>query len=52
MLFLTPNRDDESCRFEALLNASLGIVVVNSVGAIHSVNSFALKLFGEKYLNA
>jgi len=47
MPFLTPDSDNESYRFEALFNhASLGIVLVNSEGAIHSVNPFALKLFG------
>lgn len=42
-----PNSTSESYRFEALFNhASMGIVVVNSEGAIQSVNPFALKLFG------
>ena len=38
---------NETSRFEALFNhASMGIIVVNSKGAIQSVNPFALKLFG------
>jgi PAS domain S-box-containing protein len=41
------NNVDGSYRFEALFNhASMGIVLVNSKGAIQSVNPFALNLFG------
>ena len=43
----TANSVYDAYRFEALFNhASMGIVVVNSKGIIHSVNPFALKLFG------
>ena len=41
------NIDPAYYRYEALFNhASMGIVVVNSEGAIQSANPFALKLFG------
>lgn len=40
------NNFNQSYRYEALFNhASMGIVVVNSLGIILSVNPFALKLF-------
>jgi len=43
----TQNIVNEFYPFEALFNhASMGIVVVNSKGAIQSVNPFALELFG------
>lgn len=43
----TSNSINDAYRFQALFNhASMGIVVVNSKGAIQSVNPFALKLFG------
>jgi PAS domain S-box-containing protein len=41
------NNFNQSYRYEALFNhASMGIVVVNSLSLIQSVNPFALKLFG------
>ncbi len=41
------NSINEAFRFEALFNhASMGIVMVDNHGLIHSVNPFALKLFG------
>jgi PAS domain S-box-containing protein len=41
------NTIDDYHRYEALFNnASMGIVMVDSKGAIRSVNPFALKLFG------
>jgi PAS domain S-box-containing protein len=43
----TQNIDPVYYRYEALFNhASLGIVMLNSKGAIQSVNPFALRLFG------